>query len=658
MTFARFSLRRTPSVLLLCAFSLSPLGSQVGHTQTPTPKLVPSASEVAAQKQVFALIERQIGSVAAPPVAPRDWEKWTYARYRGAGEDTGMMAALAHQDLQRARIWLKSPDEATRRNGLQLAAIANLYANVVPDATRLRAAIAEGFLLPQVALAPPSGLASRQNILEGAAQAYKLVGEDNKRLNVLRLIVANEAKPVADLGRIHLADGLAARVRVDPNWMPKEEIETGITIMTEAVGSLDAVTTPDLEGAKARLPEFRNRLSQLTAMKNAPIPLGQIEITDNGEGGGETETGNGAGEGTEGTNGGPGEGTGGVGTTEGTVGGPTTGNGGTTGGGTNPAVTNGGGTPTGGEGVPDGGAAGAVGGGNGATGNTGNGNAGTGNGANGGNGNAGNNGGAGGVIGGGIGGGLLLPLPGNGLGGRAGLGRGGQPMAGGAGANGVEGAPTAGAPTAGAGEANAPNGEAVPDKPEDGLTDRARRMRLAIEAAQKAALLTKKAQEAADTAVAKMLESADAQNAFEIAQNQAGGPLSTLRRAGATTPQLSPALEALQKTAYQKSRAASAAAETAQKAAEEAQKASEKAAQLAVLVHAVDFGGEKDAAEAKDDEDEKRKKAPDATAQTNPATEAKPEAAPGAPDGEVKAPPTAARNGGEHPLKHTEEPLE
>lgn len=137
-------------------------------------------------------------------------------------------------------------------------------------------------------------------------------------------------------------------------------------------------------------------------------------------------------------------------------------------------------------------------------------------------------------------------------------------------------------------DANAATEEAEIEEPatqaeaEEDLADtplgRARR---AAKAAQKASLLSRRAQDMATISLARLLDAADAQQAFETA---IAGPARTRNaRANPNAPVLS--LDLLETEAGTKSRLASKSAAEAEAASLEAQEATKIAAQLALLVH-------------------------------------------------------------------------
>ena len=222
-----------------------------------------------ARDRAFEILEAQSGPVEAPPVAllqAGDGEGWVWNRYRAVTEDATLsprqraklIAGVVHQDLQLAEVGMSAADEATRRKALRVATIANLYAGMLHDDPRLPAALYEGFLLPNVALAPAKGWGNAPSLLEGASVAFKLSGRANSRretlLQLLHLQYGAGNTAGADMARVHLADALEA------------EAQYGA-----AIEFLQGVTTPDLLGAKSRIYQLSLKLAQQKAQKNKAI---------------------------------------------------------------------------------------------------------------------------------------------------------------------------------------------------------------------------------------------------------------------------------------------------------------------------------------------------------------------------------------------------
>ncbi len=456
----------------------------------------------AARARALSLIENRIGPVPTPRNPPQEWERWLFSRYRGAGGNISLIASLVHQDLQLAARWLDSPNAVVRRRGVRVAAIANLYAASVEAAgePRLRASIYDGFLLPYVADAPAGGLGNAPSIREGASVAFRRTGQTRRQIEVLNSIIAQEPRTaLADMSRVHLAEALAQR-----------------RDYRGAIAQLRAVTTPDLSGALARIPELERLLAQQVANPEPAITGSPVEVPPSVPGSPVPDA---------------------------------------------PVATP---PPT----VPEG---------------------------------------------------TGVP-PDNGLPGGNAPGKPDRPPANppapanppgevnpvaptvpGLGDTPMDNAPVGGAPVDNAPEglpgggrpdATVPGGEAAPDGTGETTADegdRATRMSRALAAAQLAAALTKKAEQAAALSLAKMLDTAEAEEDLEAATQARDAAAPRSRRAGANGAGAAakPNLAALRTRRYSAAREASAAAETARKATQAAQVATAEAARLAVLVHAV-----------------------------------------------------------------------
>lgn len=449
------------SGLLLVATLCGPLLIAVPVRANSMPVAPTAASR--ARDQVFALLEARSGLVEHLTrqellEADPDEELWQHKRLEAAGDDLRAVAGLLHLDLQKAEALLASRDKALQRRGLLLAGNAVLYVRLFEDDdgdARLRAALYEGFLLPFIDLAPAEGGNSRFALLEGGAVALGVVGNGGGSRAILETIVKTAPKrPQSDIARVHLADALAG---------------AGVERYYEAYELLEAVETPDLEGAKARSQEMlRKHRAQQRAL------LEKLRAARTGAGGGTEATGP-----------------------------------------QSPAAP----TPatTGGAGA----------------------------------------GGAGGANMGG------LALPGQRLAQATGGGNGPQP----AGETGEEALPE---------DADAAPAE---DDTGDDVLSRARR---AAKAAQKASLLTRKAQDAATISLARLLDAVDAQQAYQAAIAPPAAPgrrVATDRNAPVVNPNV------LKAEAEAKSGLASQAAAEAQAASLEAQEATKVAAKLALLVH-------------------------------------------------------------------------
>ena len=270
-----------------------------------------------AQNRAFALLAERAGygKDPVPPAQepPANWQGWMVARYQGAllpagREDTmdgEMTAALLYQDLLRVRLWLASPDVPTRTKALKMGGMALLYARSLDGSggigdkddsfpcDELRAAICEGFLMPFLRYAPGEGPGSRRQVLESVSTIYRDLGRANDQIQVLRLQAGTHPtqspnRPLkneeADMARVHLTDALLMGVppltEITPKEMSLAQARGYERDTWEALTTLRAVETPDLEGAKARLPEIEaqyNAIKARVAQWNvAQIPPGLV----------------------------------------------------------------------------------------------------------------------------------------------------------------------------------------------------------------------------------------------------------------------------------------------------------------------------------------------------------------------------------------------
>lgn len=281
-----------------------------------------------AQNRAFALLAQRAGygQEPVPPAEepPANWLGWMIGRYQGAllppGREETMdgeaVAALVHQDLQRVRLWLQAPDAGTRTKALKMGGMALLYARSLDGSggigdkngsfpsDELRAAISEGFLIPFLSYAPTDGPGSRRQVLEGVSTIYRDLGRTSDQRQVLRLLAGTQASPPyhgpeADVARVHLVDALVMGVppleEIAPDLMERAEAEGYERDTLEALSTLWAVTTPDLQGAKARLPEIEEQHSAIRAKLLAWNKAGEVPGAGNTPGVPGAGGGNGAG---------------------------------------------------------------------------------------------------------------------------------------------------------------------------------------------------------------------------------------------------------------------------------------------------------------------------------------------------------------------------
>jgi len=274
-----------------------------GHTQSsPFFSGLNNRRTLIAQNRAFALLAERAGygKDPVPPAQepPANWQGWMVARYQGAllpagREDTmdgEMTAALLYQDLLRVRLWLASPDVPTRTKALKMGGMALLYARSLDGSggigdkddsfpcDELRAAICEGFLMPFLRYAPNEGPGSRRQVLESVSTIYRDLGRGDDQIQVLRLQAGTHPtqhpnRPLkneeADMARVHLTDALLMGVppltEITPKEMSLAQARGYERDTWEALTTLRAVETPDLEGAKARLPEIEAQYNAIKA---------------------------------------------------------------------------------------------------------------------------------------------------------------------------------------------------------------------------------------------------------------------------------------------------------------------------------------------------------------------------------------------------------
>lgn len=502
-----------------------------------------------ARERAFSILEEMAGGDVEAPLdgllnVP-NFEAQLMARYRATteggaeGDDLsprqmeGELAALVHHDLQLALAAMGSRDANLQRRGVRVASLSNLYARLLPSDPRLSAAIYEGFLLPGASAAPATGWGNKSSLLEGAAVAFRQVGQGERQVQVLRQLLSTQdgVNPLgagaqgganssaADVTRIHLADALASGSFFD-SGQKQVEHEKQMTRLGEAIYQLDLVSTPDLLGARSRLPELRQELEALQNISIAqaaaqdPVPALNTGGAPKNGGANSTAANTGAL-----SNGAP--------------------------------ITSAPNTNVPNANVPNTGAVPGV--------------------------------GTGGVLGGGMGGnGPRLAQNGGAEGGAD------------AGVEGIdgEGVDDADAARDGAAE-DTPNQSTTAKTPDEieeekedalrpGESEKMRRVRRATRAAQKAEALTKKAGQAATISLARMLDAADAQGALEAAEKKrVAQPQNTVRNREAAPRDIT----ALRLEASRAAHAAALASQLSQEAGKAAQKATARAALLALEVH-------------------------------------------------------------------------
>ena len=278
--------------IALLAPALSPLSlaarAQVTPGRAPLSgfqKAQAARQALVARDQTFDLLERQSGPIEEAEVGAlsgaRDPDSWLWSRYRAVTADATLspaqrqrlLAGVVHQDLQLAEVALASSDPLVRRRGLRAATIANLYAGSLSDDPRLQAALYQGFLLPNLDVAPRTGWGDAPSLLEGASVALGMSGrplEQRAALGELLQMQKGAGNVAgADMARVHLSSVLEAAGDY-----------------RGAFQQLDAVTTPDLMGARAHLKDlFREMQAQMRAAQTAgqnpaPQPAGNNPPTN------------------------------------------------------------------------------------------------------------------------------------------------------------------------------------------------------------------------------------------------------------------------------------------------------------------------------------------------------------------------------------------
>ena len=259
----RFPLALAVGALAVCAASsicgpLPPVLAQGAFNGTRSNAPTNSAQALAARDRVFAILDEQVkGGVEEPPMAmlgAPDLDSWLFRRYRSITEDATLsprqrerlLAGTVHQDLQLAEYGLGMDNPLAQKKALRVATIANLYVGMLPTDPRLQAALYEGFLLPHLAMAPEKGWGAQPALLEGAAVANRVIGQSGRQVFLLRHLLDYQQQrgdvPGADIARIHLSDALEGRQQY-----------------FDAFQQLNAVTTPDLMGAKSYLGTLWNK---------------------------------------------------------------------------------------------------------------------------------------------------------------------------------------------------------------------------------------------------------------------------------------------------------------------------------------------------------------------------------------------------------------
>ena len=245
------------------------------------PNFAQSPQAWAARDQVFAILDDQVkGGVEEPPMAmlqAPDLDTWLFRRYYSITADETLsarqrerqIAGTIHQDLQLAEYGLTVNDSVVQKKALRVATIANLYASMLPEDPRLQAALYEGFLLPNVEMAPAQGWGAQPALLEGAAVANRMIGRSERQIGLLNQLIAFQKQrndvPGADIARIHLSEALE-----------------GHKYYFRAFQELNAVTTPDLLGAKTHLETLWNKAREQRERQIAAWEAAQAAATAEG----------------------------------------------------------------------------------------------------------------------------------------------------------------------------------------------------------------------------------------------------------------------------------------------------------------------------------------------------------------------------------------
>lgn len=251
------------AVALLVAMGVASVPCAQAQSQNPNqsparPNLAQAPGAWAARDRVFAILDDQVkGGVEEPPMAmlqAPDLDTWLFRRYYSITQDSSLskrqferqIAGMVHQDLQLAEYGLTLDNPVAQKKALRVATIANLYVGMLPADPRLQANLYEGFLLPNVEMAPEKGWGAQPALLEGAAVANRVIGQSGRQISLLNHLIDYQKKqsnvPGADIARIHLSEALEGRKQY-----------------LQAFKELNAVTTPDLLGAKSRLEKLWNK---------------------------------------------------------------------------------------------------------------------------------------------------------------------------------------------------------------------------------------------------------------------------------------------------------------------------------------------------------------------------------------------------------------
>lgn len=204
------------------------------------------------QADVLAYLEEKNGGELTLPSYPTDsLLQWTQQNFEAAGRDAKMLYAAVYGQLLAIQPLLAHENPQQRRRGLRVAHNANLKVATRLKDKRLTALIFDGFVLPylDVASAGVNDTLSRQRLLQDASSAYRLSGETEKRIAVLRVLVgvaeAEQNPNQADWARVKLAEGLAAQGQYQ-----------------EAIIHLQAVKASNLSGSKSWIPELEKKLRE------------------------------------------------------------------------------------------------------------------------------------------------------------------------------------------------------------------------------------------------------------------------------------------------------------------------------------------------------------------------------------------------------------
>ena len=242
-----------PTFSLFCAVAPVAQAQSSGQTLSPaSAKALAAQQALAARDRTFELLGRQSGAVDPPNtgalLGAHDLDGWLWSRYHAVTANSTLtpvqsqrlLAGLVNQDLQLAEDALQSTDPVVRRRGLRVATIANIYAGSLTDDPRLQASLYQGFLLPVLDMAPHDGWGSGPALLEGASVAFGLSGRAQEQRDTLGQLLQMQQNagnvPGADMARVHLAVTLEDKGD-----------------LRGAFQQLDAISTPDLAGAKTHM---------------------------------------------------------------------------------------------------------------------------------------------------------------------------------------------------------------------------------------------------------------------------------------------------------------------------------------------------------------------------------------------------------------------